>query len=81
VGVELRGEEVVLRVADTGAGIPEKDRAHLFDRFWRADDSDRNGAGLGLAIVKGIVEAHGGRVWLESEVGQGSTFYFTLPAT
>lgn len=81
VGAERRHHEVVLRVADTGSGIPEHDRAHLFDRFWRADESDRDGAGLGLAIVKGIVEAHGGRVWLESEVGHGSTFYFTLPAT
>jgi PAS domain S-box-containing protein len=80
LGAEARDGEVVVRVADTGAGVPEDARAHLFDRFWRPDDSDREGAGLGLAIVKGIVEAHGGRVWLESEVGEGSSFYFSLPA-
>lgn len=77
---ENGADEVVLRVSDTGSGIPEEAREHLFDRFWRPADSDRDGgAGLGLAIVKGIVEAHDGRVWLESEVGEGTTFYFTLP--
>jgi PAS domain S-box-containing protein len=71
---------VILEVADTGSGIPEHDREHLFERFWRPDGADAQGAGLGLAIVKGIVEAHGGRVWVESETGQGSIFRFTLPA-
>jgi PAS domain S-box-containing protein len=71
---------VILEVSDTGSGIPEHDREHLFERFWRPDGADAHGAGLGLAIVKGIVEAHGGRVWVESETGQGSTFRFTLPA-
>jgi PAS domain S-box-containing protein len=70
---------VVLAVADTGVGIPEGHLEHLFDRFWRPEGSDRDSAGLGLAIVKGIVEAHGGRVWVESAVGEGSTFRFTLP--
>ena len=52
----------------------------IFDRFWQARKSDRQGAGLGLAIAKGIVEAHHGRIWVESSVGEGSRFYFTLPA-
>lgn len=69
-----------LWVSDTGSGIPEASREYLFQRFWRSDPSDRDGAGLGLAIVKGIVEAHGGQVWVESEEGKGSTFRFTLPA-
>lgn len=73
------GVEIVFSVADTGPGIPEEDLAHLFDRFWQARTGDRRGVGLGLAITKGIVEAHGGRVWVESAVGTGSTFLFTIP--
>jgi hypothetical protein len=66
-------------VADDGAGVPKEELPRLFDRFWQATSSDRRGAGLGLSIVKGIVDLHGGRVWVESEVGVGTTFYFTLP--
>lgn len=66
-------------VADDGMGVPKEDLSRLFDRFWQATGTERRGAGLGLSIVKGIVEAHGGRVWVESEVGVGTTFYFTLP--
>lgn len=72
--------EVRFSVADTGPGIPEPQRAHVFEQFWQADRKDRRGAGLGLAICKGIVEAHGGRIWVESEPGRGSTFRFTVPA-
>jgi PAS domain S-box-containing protein len=79
LGAGLENGQVTVRVSDTGTGIPDEALPHLFDRFWRPEDSDREGVGLGLAIVKGIVEAHGGRVWVESEVGKGSTFYFTLP--
>jgi PAS domain S-box-containing protein len=75
-----RGEEqVVISVTDSGQGIGPEDQLRLFDRFWRQDRTSRSGAGLGLAIVKGIVEAHGGIVEVESEVGQGSTFSVVLP--
>jgi signal transduction histidine kinase len=66
-------------VHDTGAGIPSEDLPHIFDRFWKARRGNRQGAGLGLAIARGIVEAHGGRMWAESEQGIGSTFHFLLP--
>ncbi|MEA2766629.1 MAG: hypothetical protein QOK07_3033 [Gemmatimonadaceae bacterium] len=67
-------------VIDTGPGIPPDQVPHIFGRFWQAMPSDRRGIGLGLAIAKGIVEAHGGMIWVESQVGFGSTFYFTLPS-
>ena len=66
-------------VRDTGAGIPPEDLPHVFDRFWQARGGARRGAGLGLAIVRGIVEAHGGRVWVESSAGTGTMVAFTLP--
>ena len=75
------GAEVRVSVRDTGGGIPPGDLPFVFDRFWQASRSDRRGLGLGLPIVKGIVEAHGGRVWVESAVGRGSAFFFTLPTT
>lgn len=76
-----RGEgEVRFAVIDTGPGIPAEQLPHIFGRFWQAKAADRRGIGLGLAIAKGIVEAHRGRIWVESSVGLGSTFYFTLPA-
>jgi two-component system phosphate regulon sensor histidine kinase PhoR len=74
---------VVVTVADTGIGIPEAHQHRVFERFYRVDrDRSREvgGTGLGLAITKHIVEAHGGRIWLESEVGKGSRFHFTIPA-
>jgi signal transduction histidine kinase len=71
--------EVRFAVIDTGPGIPPEQLPHIFGRFWQAKPSDRRGIGLGLAIAKGIVEAHQGRIWVESHVGLGSTFYFTLP--
>jgi PAS domain S-box-containing protein len=68
-------------VADTGAGIAPESVPHVFDRFWQATTRKRSlGAGLGLPITKGIVEAHGGRIWLESAVGRGCTFFFTIPS-
>lgn len=81
VGAKPMDGEVLFWVADTGPGIPPESVPRLYDRFWQARETSRGGAGLGLAIVKGIVEAHGGRVWVESDVGAGSTFFFTLPMT
>ena len=68
---ERSGDAVTLSVTDTGRGIPEQDLDHIFDRFWQAGDTARLGTGLGLFIVKGIVDAHRGRVWVESTVGAG----------
>jgi signal transduction histidine kinase len=67
-------------VRDTGRGIEPDALPHIFDRFWQAQQSRKGGAGLGLQIVKGIVEAHGGRIWVESAPLHGTTFYFTIPA-
>lgn len=79
IGAAAANGEVVFRVADTGQGMSEAQLRHLFDRFWQGDRKDRRGAGLGLAIAKGIVEAHGGRIWVESALGAGTTFYFSIP--
>jgi signal transduction histidine kinase len=79
VGATSNDEEVVFSVTDTGEGIAPDALQHVFDRFWQATRGDRRGAGLGLPIIKGIVEAHGGRVWVESTLGQGSTFFFSIP--
>lgn len=76
---ERSEDEVCFSVSDTGPGIPEDHRPHLFDSYWQASRTARQGAGLGLPICKGIVEAHGGRIWAESEIGRGSTLRFTLP--
>jgi signal transduction histidine kinase len=73
-------EAVELSVADCGIGIPLEEQAHVFERYYRARHTTRRrGAGLGLAIAKGIIEQHGGRIWLQSTVGEGSVFSFTLP--
>jgi len=79
VGTESREREVLFWVRDTGRGIPPDSLRHVFDRFWQAKKGERRGAGLGLAIARGIIEAHGGRIWIESTVGHGTTCYFTVP--
>ena len=80
VRAELAADgEVCLAVADTGPGIPNEELPHIFGRFWQGKRTDRRGVGLGLAIAKAIVEAHHGRIWVESQVGSGTSFYFTVP--
>jgi CheY-like chemotaxis protein len=79
LSVERAGRDVLFTVCDTGPGIPKQSMRHLFDRYWRASDTRKKGQGLGLFIAKGIVEAHGGKIWAESEVGVGATLSFTLP--
>ncbi len=83
VGVSSEGtKELVVSVADTGQGISAEDLPHIFDRFYRGTQPRTSrvaGSGIGLAVVKELVEAHKGRVWVESKEGRGSTFYFTVP--
>ena len=82
VGAAPREAGVLFWVSDTGRGMTREEQARAFDRFWQASArSGRLGAGLGLPITKGIVEAHGGQIWVESTPGRGSTFYFFIPAS
>ena len=81
VGAVVRDGELQVYVQDDGEGIPQEHLPHVFDRFWKGRPGDQLGAGLGLTIAKGIVEAHGGRIWVQSEHGKGSTFTFTLPTS
>lgn len=82
VSAELWEQAVVVTVQDTGIGIAPSDQARLFEKFFRIKQRETagvKGSGLGLAIVKSIIERHGGRIWVESRLGQGSTFYVALP--
>ena len=79
VRVEARPGDVLFTVSDTGPGISADEVPHMFDRYWRGPRSQYRGSGLGLPIARGIVVAHGGKIWITSEVGGGSRFYFTLP--
>ena len=79
VRAERAGELVRFSVADTGPGISQHEAALVFERFWQGGRETRGSAGLGLAIAKGIADGHGGSIWVESEVGHGATFFFTLP--
>jgi two-component system phosphate regulon sensor histidine kinase PhoR len=79
---ETSGGEVIFTVSDTGIGIPQADQPRIFERFYRVDvarSREAGGTGLGLAIAKHLVEVHGGRIWVESEVGRGSQFHFSIP--
>jgi PAS domain S-box-containing protein len=83
VRANSRQEQIVFEIRDTGIGISPVDQPRLFEKFFRAARSGAkrsHGSGLGLAIVKSIAERHGGRVWLESQLGKGSTFYISIPA-
>ena len=79
VGVELCGADLLFVVSDDGPGISEEDVKHLFERYWRSGQAEYRGTGLGLAISRGIVAAHGGQLWVETTLGQGAAFYFTIP--
>jgi two-component system sensor histidine kinase KdpD len=83
ISAELQGGKIVIGVLDRGPGIEENERIRIFDKFFRGRRHrfDTKGTGMGLAIAKGIVEAHGERIWVESEPGQGSAFYFSLPVS
>jgi len=79
---EKDSKDVQFSIEDNGIGIPKEDLSRIFERFYRVDkgrSKELGGTGLGLSIVKHLVQAHGGRVWVESQLGKGSTFYFTLP--
>jgi two-component system, OmpR family, phosphate regulon sensor histidine kinase PhoR len=82
LSAEVRDADVVFTVSDTGIGIPKADQSRIFERFYRVDAArsrEAGGTGLGLAIAKHLVEVHGGRIWVESEIGQGSQFNFSVP--
>jgi two-component system, OmpR family, phosphate regulon sensor histidine kinase PhoR len=81
IGAAAADDKIRVSVADTGVGIPAEDLPRVFERFYKVDRArGKSGTGLGLAIARHVVEAHGGRIWVESVEGKGATFYFTLPA-
>lgn len=82
LSAEVRDADVIFTVSDTGIGIPKADQSRIFERFYRVDAArsrEAGGTGLGLAIAKHLVEVHGGRIWVDSEIGQGSQFNFSVP--
>ncbi|MEJ2746404.1 MAG: GAF domain-containing protein [Anaerolineae bacterium] len=82
VNIFDRDDDVLVIIKDEGIGVPKEKQQKIFERFYQVDGSARRrfgGTGIGLAIVKRIVDAHNGQIWVESEIGRGSTFYFTLP--
>jgi signal transduction histidine kinase len=79
ISAEPRNSDLAISVSDTGTGIPAEYLPHIFDKFVQVADAPVGGAGLGLTIAKSIVEAHGGKISVQSQVGHGTTFTFTLP--
>lgn len=79
LGAENDADDVAFSVKDNGPGIYDDEIPHIFERYWQARKTQKSGTGLGLSIAKGIVAAHGGRIWVESKLGKGSRFFFTLP--
>ena len=79
INVTRENDEVRFSICDNGSGISPEQLPHIFNRYWQASYTGRKGIGLGLSIAKGIILAHGGRIWVESELGVGTTFHFTLP--
>jgi signal transduction histidine kinase len=83
VGIKDEGNEVLVNISDNGMGIDKKELEKIFEKFYIGGGGsltrESGRMGLGLAIAKGIVEAHGGKIWVESVLGKGSTFYFTIP--
>lgn len=80
--MKSNGNFAVVTVSDSGIGIPQAEQSRIFERFYRVDDArsrEAGGTGLGLAIAKHVVESHGGRIWVESAVGEGSKFHFSVP--
>jgi signal transduction histidine kinase len=79
VSAREQDNSIVVCVSDDGPGIARENLSKVFDRYWQSEETKHGGIGLGLAIAKGIVEAHGGKIWVNSELGKGSSFFFTLP--
>jgi signal transduction histidine kinase len=78
--VRREGTWATFCVADQGPGVPPEQQPQVFDRFWRSTGSAVKGTGLGLFIAKGIVDAHGGKIWIDTSTNGGARFHFTLPA-
>ena len=79
VSGESSDAELLFAIADTGTGIPDDMQELIFERFWQAGKNEQRGLGLGLYIARSIVEAHGGRIWVESTPGKESVFSFSIP--
>jgi signal transduction histidine kinase len=79
IAANRRDEFVLNEIQDTGIGIPEDQMEKIFDEFYQVEMGKHGGTGLGLAITKRVIEEHGGKIWVKSQLGKGSTFYFTLP--
>jgi len=81
LSVAQQDAQIEFELSDSGPGIHPDQLPHVFERFWQVDSGARRGLGLGLYICEQLVVAHGGHIWVESDVGEGATFRFTLPLT